>query len=179
MSDAQSPTDPTTQDGTIDHIQETADELTAVLADEDRERARELVRELADDLDAFDGDRLWAEIDNLREIREGIEPAPGKDVGDLHASGIIRTSDLSQRLAILQCLMEGAFKDDCSPVHFGTLTLRPKHGDVWSVEASGEELEYVNATAYETASELYGELWRLDRLVRLFDSRRVYSSSTV
>lgn len=172
MSDAQSPTDTEpAPDGDGDSIHQTVDELAAEIhaQDPDRDRARQLVRELADDLGAFDSDALWSELDGLREVREGIEPAPEKDVGDLNASGIIRTSDLAGNLSILQILMGSGFKDNSS-VRFGVLTLRPKRGDTWSVEASGEVLEYVNAAAYETATDLYADLWRLDRLARRFDS---------
>lgn len=127
------------------------------------------------DLGAFDSDALWSELDGLREIREGIEPAPEKKVGDLDTAGIIRTSDLAENLSILQILMGSGFKD-ASPVRFGVLTLRQRRGDTWSVDASGEVLEYVHAAAYETAGDLYAELWRLDRLARLFDSKPLLSS---
>ena len=71
-------------------------------------------------------------------------------------------------------MMGSDFTDD-SAVRFGVLTLRPKRGDTWSVHAPGEVLEYVNATAYKTASDLFAELWRLDRIARRFDSRQLFS----
>ena len=91
-------------------------------------------------------------------------------------SGIVRTSDHSDNLAVLQTMMEGGFIEECAPVHFGSLILRRKGRSVWSVEVEWidpenhrrrwAELEYVDVANYRRATDLYADLWRIDRMVR-------------